>query len=300
MHLFASPTTALPTLLCSMFMFILSRSIRTVLATDINLQPRKNVDHNIVCPGPIPVAETWPAEAPSRSLFNDLTHLCGRVAGQPTVGCLCDFPYTGVYCPETGTISGGTNPILWQRYRVFCEMVCDCAPSTRPASSDGESDSGQRGHHLNVPFPGLSIALPRPTPPSLPISRTLHTIQEDSCGGACSSVTQQCSLESTAQCKCTAQPVGGAQDSMIRFSGSCAAVHSVHDPAGPRHDNPARDDTSTSHLVADGSAGFFAVNGDRVACPCNATYVSYGCCESRTGIVWETPDKKLGELKASA
>lgn len=33
-----------------------------------------------------------------------------------------------------------------------------------------------------------------------------------------------------------------------------------------------------------------------VACPCNASYVSYSCCDSTDGIVHEAPEMKLGVL----
>ncbi|KAI9673214.1 MAG: hypothetical protein M1817_003077 [Caeruleum heppii] len=35
---------------------------------------------------------------------------------------------------------------------------------------------------------------------------------------------------------------------------------------------------------------------DILACACNATYVSAGCCESAEGMVWEDPELKLGRL----
>jgi hypothetical protein len=35
----------------------------------------------------------------------------------------------------------------------------------------------------------------------------------------------------------------------------------------------------------------------QMACVCNATYVSFGCCGSQTGIIWESREDKLGELK---
>lgn len=33
-------------------------------------------------------------------------------------------------------------------------------------------------------------------------------------------------------------------------------------------------------------------------CACNATYVSRSCCDSREGLVWESPDAKLGILQS--
>ena len=35
---------------------------------------------------------------------------------------------------------------------------------------------------------------------------------------------------------------------------------------------------------------------DTRPCPCNATYVSYGCCGAVDGLVWEEEHFKLGEL----
>ncbi|KAI9720511.1 MAG: hypothetical protein M1828_005682 [Chrysothrix sp. TS-e1954] len=31
-------------------------------------------------------------------------------------------------------------------------------------------------------------------------------------------------------------------------------------------------------------------------CPCNTSYVSHACCDTRDGWVWESEDRKLGEL----
>ncbi|KAI9679374.1 MAG: hypothetical protein M1817_005396 [Caeruleum heppii] len=36
--------------------------------------------------------------------------------------------------------------------------------------------------------------------------------------------------------------------------------------------------------------------GQLVACPCNGTYISEACCETPSGIVYEPPEKKLGEI----
>ena len=48
----------------------------------------------------------------------------------------------------------------------------------------------------------------------------------------------------------------------------------------------------------DHDSGLFAANsGARIACPCNATYVLYACCNSADGIVFEAPKLKLGELQ---
>ena len=33
-------------------------------------------------------------------------------------------------------------------------------------------------------------------------------------------------------------------------------------------------------------------------CACNVTYISSACCESSTGTVWESPEMKIGEVRA--
>jgi len=102
--------------------------VTAAVAADFNLQPRKNVDHNLDCRrSPLPSAESWPPLGAPRSSFQNLTQLCGRVADRRTVGCLCDKPYTGVKCPNTGAISVVTDQALWRSYQSYCEGYCRCA-----------------------------------------------------------------------------------------------------------------------------------------------------------------------------
>lgn len=299
-------------LCCTSLLF----QVTVAVATDFNLQSRKNVDHNLDCRlSPFPPEHDWPALGPPRSSFLDLVQLCGRVADRPNVGCLCDTPYTDVECPNTGTISLVTNQVLWHQYHEYCRRYCRCANRQNRFSNFDEAFARemaaglgsvrQSSRAVGQPVVVVSHVVPGVDRPeqigtNRPFSRSLDALQEGMCGRNCSTITQQCSSGSTGQCKCAAQPIGGVRDSIVRFAGACAPVHSVPKRINPIGDKQVPDGSSTSVMVADDTAGFFAANGERVACPCNATYVSYGCCGSETGIVWETPDKKLGELKASA
>ena len=40
--------------------------------------------------------------------------------------------------------------------------------------------------------------------------------------------------------------------------------------------------------------------GSGIACPCNCTYVSYGCCDSTTAIVFESSQMRLGAIQMQA
>ena len=278
--------------------------VTAAVAADFNLQPRKNVDHNLDCRrSPLPSAESWPPLGAPRSSFQNLTQLCGRVADRRTVGCLCDKPYTGVKCPNTGAISVVTDQALWRSYQSYCEGYCRCATLPNRDWSifdegiirDAADASAARQRMYDTPsLPGAILGIPSPV-----TTRSLDATQEGICGGSCTTITQQCSSGSTGQCKCTAQPIGGERGSIVQFSGSCATVHIEPKSIDRIEDDKVHDGSSTSVMVADDTTGFFAANGDRIACPCNATYVSYGCCGSGTGIVWETPDQKLGELRVN-
>lgn len=191
MHFFRTRTTGLLTLLlCCTSLH--SQTTATV-AADLNLQARKNVDHNLICRETLPTERTWPGPpgAPPRSSFRDLLHLCARVAGQANVGCLCDKPYTGVTCLDA--TSAETHPLLSERYRPYCLRFCECdaRPSGSSVSDDDESHAAQRAGLLILPRP-LFVA---PVPPHHVISRASDTSQEAECGGSCSSVTQECSPE---------------------------------------------------------------------------------------------------------
>ncbi len=259
---------------------------------DRNLEARKSVDHNLGCIGELPPAPYWPSTAPPWASFLSLTQLCGWVVNQPTAGCLCDKPYTHVECRAEIA-----NPVLYQEYHLYCLTSCMC---TIPADPDKTGGGGQRPNALVL---GSNTQQP-PSPFEAARNRagvgTARRALEAECGGSCTTITQQCSLGFKGQCKCTAQPLGAPHDSISIFSGSCAAVHTRPKPGRKKRHDQNADGSSGDPSVMDDTKGFFDESGDRVTCPCNATYVSYSCCESATGLVWETPDKKLGKLQPRA
>lgn len=48
---------------------------------------------------------------------------------------------------------------------------------------------------------------------------------------------------------------------------------------------------------SDWIAGVDVGRGSGVPCPCNCTYVSYACCGSTTGVVYESPQMRLGAIR---
>ncbi|KAI9671155.1 MAG: hypothetical protein M1817_003662 [Caeruleum heppii] len=122
--------------------------------------------------------------------------------------------------------------------------------------------------------------------------------QECTCGGSCTSVAQGCSWHHLGLCKCTAKPFW--DNPFGAFSGACTAVVSAYgakmrrDAVGMGQDgNTTVMDLTASEMP---QGVFDAVTLERVACPCNASYVSYACCESADGIVHEGPEHHLGTL----
>lgn len=79
-------------------------------------------------------------------------------------------------------------------------------------------------------------------------------------------------------CQCTAWPttLTGA-DGGEHYQTTCAPPAVL-----PRAEMQRKDLLETSH--------------DPTACACNVTYVSRACCSAANGLVWEGPEKKLGEL----
>lgn len=139
MSLFRSATADLLMILCCTSLLF---RVTAAVATHFNLQPRKNVDHNLDCRlSPMPSEHEWPALGPPRSSFLDLGQLCGRVADRPNVGCLCDTPYTDVECPNTGTIGLVTNQVLWYHYHEYCRRYCRCAHRQKPFSISDEASA---------------------------------------------------------------------------------------------------------------------------------------------------------------
>lgn len=129
------------------------------------------------------------------------------------------------------------------------------------------------------------------------------------CSGTCSEVARACSWAYTGECMCTASstpdPWGlfashgcvavlassqlGGRDllnsSLSSLDASTVSNFSTTVPAAERVDS-----------IVKGSDGFYnASTGIQIACPCNSTCVSYGCCGS-DGMTFQPADTCLGKL----
>ena len=174
--------------------------------TNHDLEPRKEFGHNLICDEELPVADGWPLVGPPRSQFQNLLELCAR-GGPPTVrfplnvGCLCDYPYTGVRCPGIRS-----HPALWHRYNMYCQLKCRCNVKSTDLNRGPDSRV-----NLNLPRPGTNAIMPplshrivassgiQKRGRSVDSKLELHnrdgadstgTTLEASCGGTCSTVAQ--------------------------------------------------------------------------------------------------------------
>ncbi|KAI9677426.1 MAG: hypothetical protein M1817_006380 [Caeruleum heppii] len=289
-----------------------------------HLRPRKNVDPNLFCWANKPPREQWPAGAPPWASFDTLTDMCALIFRGTSVGCLCDMPYNNVECRRELA-----NPVLFERFHEYCIDNCMCK-RRQDEEPEVESDDADDVPMVNFGSPDdtdVDDHLPN-TPDLEPTSRaTGHggydrpdwtpagsadgaweasrnpppVAPPKTCSSSCTAVTQQCGQD----CRCTARPIGSPHGNIFHFFGACAAVHhrplsQLSIPAGRRRDLNATaasdsDSGGGRHLV-NGTSGFFEESGAQVPCPCNTSYVSYGCCHSDSGIVFEPPEMKLGEL----
>ncbi|KAI9682064.1 MAG: hypothetical protein M1817_000118 [Caeruleum heppii] len=300
------------------------------------LSPRKPLHHNIMCFGNLPDEDGWPPNAPPRDIYADLTHLCGELYVGTSVGCRCpEYRQGYMLCqPETAhpilyyryrghclenclcetvdvaglvTSTNGTSTHQDDVFEFGDEVYGGDGVAWDEWTADGESadsrgDSDSPGGNRDTPgrtgmsrcaggVAGGSCDAPEevgPPPehhrprPSQPVPGT--------CRDRCTAVTQQCSTSS--QCRCTAKPLGGPHGNIFQFFGSCASVQvtSLHGRDTLGHNR-------TGIWVDPNHGGLFeAETMTPVACPCNATYVSYKCCASEDGVVQEPPEHKLGEI----
>ena len=117
------------------------------------------------------------------------------------------------------------------------------------------------------------------------------------CTGSCTSVSRGCSWAYTGECICTAPRV----NLFFLSSGACARVHKGGDRRVKRAEGDIESEgmNGTESELAmtiyqDTHAMFWnASSGLQIACPCNSTCVSYGCCTSLTGLVQAPKDSCL-------
>ncbi|KAI9676098.1 MAG: hypothetical protein M1817_000841 [Caeruleum heppii] len=118
------------------------------------------------------------------------------------------------------------------------------------------------------------------------------------CSG-CNSVSE-CSWSEFGACRCVARTVQKQGSGRDRFLGVCSQI--LSGPLGKirKRDAEGGIDTSIQQATVDGDDGTMAFldpeTQERLACPCNVSYVSFACCDSRDGVVYEPPGLKLGSL----
>ena len=127
---------------------------------------------------------------------------------------------------------------------------------------------------------------------------SIPSTESHQCYGACTSVARGCAFAYLGECKCGAPRLSFA----FWRKGTCFPI------VKPPSSQPGRQDLTTTSLAngpnstalsnSANSSGlpphavyeisgyyYYASTGDKVACPCNATCVSYGCCASDNGII---------------
>ncbi|KAI9681250.1 MAG: hypothetical protein M1817_002532 [Caeruleum heppii] len=261
------------------------------------------------------------------------TDLCVFRSDRKTLGCYCDSE-DNVICEQR--LADPSTWAMWDDPpsdpQTVCGTECMCSMyGVVDFNGDGPkamkiSANNPRAHHpftADNPSQWPTAKHSRPASDAStsgseassekPLSETCAVRNDNkpcTCGGRCSAVTQSCSWGSLGLCRCTARPffAGGG-----KFFGECASITSqmggkrrlARDGHIGARQNLTDEEigsflnaTETVVNATDGqSSGLFnATTFEQVACPCNQTYVSYACCESDSGIIYEEPHKKLGEL----
>lgn len=157
----------------------------------------------------------------------------------------------------------------------------------------GSSGSGETGSGSNTCWPLLELPM-KPVPLQVLSNAVGEGTTSTGSGsgsmspqcrsGPCSSASESCGSSS---CRCIALQKSVIPSATTAFVALCldALSHRRRPGGRKRAVGGASDD------------GFISDEGvvDH-PCPCNSTYVSHSCCDSKTGLVWEEPHQRLGEL----
>ncbi|KAI9673375.1 MAG: hypothetical protein M1817_002837 [Caeruleum heppii] len=174
------------------------------------------------------------------------------------------------------------------------------------------------------PTPAATPYLPEVSPPAAgtPTDDAASKQQcaaresESTCGcSGCNSVSE-CAWSEFGACKCVARFVQGPKSN--GFLGVCAQIVTggmgkvrrrgdstgTEDQIGHGSGSAGADVRSANNTLlvrdvrADGTTALLDVDTqERMACPCNGSYVSYACCDSSDGMVHEPAGNKLGTLQ---
>ena len=264
-------------------------------------------DSYMVCGGDVPQSNTWGPFPPGYSPddYRDNLDLCsvayGKVNadGSPrNVGCRCY--YSGQSTPGCPRVFADQTLSTWQGLwhgwdfpRLCAERLCACTDNETAA---GYRNAGQLG---NAVFDYVSVLNHKPSGvyPYLPGAESSEEEEDatsdpgsgdyfnisssvgDTCGATCTS-NSQCSLGSA--------PV----NTTSTLSCSCQVQSSTLIPG-----NVGTAYANVVHAAACIISGLGKKRDEPDLCPCNTTYVSEACCNSRNGMVWELPEMYRGRLQ---
>ena len=201
---------------------------------------------------------------------------------------------------------------IFIHYHVFCRTHCHCVPESEDYSSDPEnshgSESGSEGEGplengvTEGEISEASTGVEENTSANhQTASGDVHNVQH-TCSGTCTQVARSCSWAYTGECMCTAASTPDPWGLFVPH-GCMTVVKSKLGGRGlPGNYSSWGTESANSSAVTDvnsivkGSNGYYNVStGLQVACPCNTTCVSYGCCGSN-GTTFAPQDKCLGSL----
>ena len=236
------------------------------------------ISSGLICSGSLP--DDWPTAWDEVSFSRQNYHespqnLCdGQSPMIVNAGCICI---------GSSVICGG-NPA---NLADFCKANCRCP-------SDG-NESGAQNTSAQT-FSGAQF-IPAQT-------------WKKTCGGSC---TKLHGCSDTCVCIATPKPARP-----MEYLSNCLrqmTLMSTNPKLRRDDDDPEEQSDNTDNSGEDAAVSAFVVevapsnasssvfedsNGVPMACPCNTSYVSYACCKSDDGIVFEPASEKLGTLDLTA
>ena len=276
------------------------------------------------CAGSVPGGEDWPRAWLSNippfqpGLYDSTQDLCDRESRvSPNGHCYCN----GV------TIECATSVV--QR---FCHSHCRCTRANEPFSDPSSTvriyamvsstvrpsipsqyaDFSRSENQVTSAIGRVRVS----SPPGQTVQQT--------CGGSC---TKLHGCSSTCVCIATpkpARPMEYLSNCLQQIKDMSMGINpkmgrdSSTQSNGAGSNSTLGSDTLSNNTVSDGddaavlpfviatsasngaSSVFEDAKGAPLACPCNSSYVSYACCNSTDGIVFEPASSKLGTLDLTA
>ncbi|MCJ1264882.1 hypothetical protein MMC22_004757 [Lobaria immixta] len=203
--------------------------------------------------------------------------MCASTGGHPgNIECIC-------VGEELLCGSSRRQDVVFMIY--WCHRHCTCGAKTKVITDRYTKEIS----HGSDQHPGY-----------LPLGST--GVTSHSCSKKCSNINRDCDRFFTGDCKCYADPVS----SMFWHSGRCGLVSHLpkRDLAQHRRSyylNATAQFAPSNKTPAPAPPGPHPDHAAQLASgllpsPCNASYVSFGCSDSKDGIVHEPPQNWLGAL----